>query len=618
MPDVRKEIVRVGRLGSSQPKFPRTARMDDLFQGLLSTGRGHAKTSSLIEAEDTGDHSPFGAVFSLAEPAEGSPTVGEPVPTPTALSGEQQGAEAPEPELPRIAPGPSGTPTPDGTEPQKPTGEARTPQALPSIAALSFTIPPDASSNGTTSNVLRANWSDPVPAQTSSPSIASPRSIAARAPAAVVPIIAGLQAEQSTKDNPLDATKRNGLGPRLATTTVPVPGSILPSQMPGIAEPTQLALDSENASQQQGRFPSFATLGSVRPAAATTLPVALPAETTQALAASTPVIGDRTNLSGNSPAPPKVETRYSGVPHSPISQPAGTNIVPTTPIGPLQVVKPEVMPQPQEGTAGSTRPDTASGTGAPEPAGVRIEAVTAQLKVVAQPDSTATSPKPQSPQLITPEMPELSPRSTSADTPSVLAPPIATAQTIVPTSYNALSAQPHTQTSSGTAPTSEMGIEHFVTLQTNHAPQAINPSPSAPIVTPSANLPTLAAQQIAAALQDRALEPGQPIELALDPPELGRVRIHMNEVAGVLTLTIQAERPETAELMRRHLDLLAQEFADAGIDAPSVHISQDGGGSETDDRGTPTPSAYTTEEDASTSTPSTNARNHSGALDLRL
>lgn len=126
-----------------------------------------------------------------------------------------------------------------------------------------------------------------------------------------------------------------------------------------------------------------------------------------------------------------------------------------------------------------------------------------------------------------------------------------------------------------------------------------------------------AAQQIAAALTDPTRDTGAPLELALDPPELGRVRLQITELAGVMTLTIQAERPETADLIRRHLDLLAQEFAASGLDAPSVRISQDGQGngqgSTGEDPATPAPDLPEA-EDARTSP----NRTQEGRLDLRL
>lgn len=88
---------------------------------------------------------------------------------------------------------------------------------------------------------------------------------------------------------------------------------------------------------------------------------------------------------------------------------------------------------------------------------------------------------------------------------------------------------------------------------------------------------TQIAHQVVTALRDMRADPGVPLDLALDPPELGRVRLSVTEVAGAMTLTITAERPETADLMRRHLALLSEEFARAGVEAPNVNISQDGG-----------------------------------------
>ena len=55
-------------------------------------------------------------------------------------------------------------------------------------------------------------------------------------------------------------------------------------------------------------------------------------------------------------------------------------------------------------------------------------------------------------------------------------------------------------------------------------------------------------------------------EIRLNPDELGRVRLALSPLENGIVLTIAAERPETADLMRRHLDGLAQEFKALGYD----------------------------------------------------
>ena len=93
-----------------------------------------------------------------------------------------------------------------------------------------------------------------------------------------------------------------------------------------------------------------------------------------------------------------------------------------------------------------------------------------------------------------------------------------------------------------------------------------------------AALAQTASQQIASGTAQVQADPGGPVDIALDPPELGRVRLSLVEVNGTMTLSITAERPETADLMRRNLALLAEEFSRQGLDAPSVDISGGGQG----------------------------------------
>ena len=83
---------------------------------------------------------------------------------------------------------------------------------------------------------------------------------------------------------------------------------------------------------------------------------------------------------------------------------------------------------------------------------------------------------------------------------------------------------------------------------------------AAPLSNP-VTLPDDVAHQLAGALPTG---PDQPIELTLSPEELGRVRMILSVADEGVRLVVQAERPETADLMRRHADQLARDFRDMG------------------------------------------------------
>ena len=73
-----------------------------------------------------------------------------------------------------------------------------------------------------------------------------------------------------------------------------------------------------------------------------------------------------------------------------------------------------------------------------------------------------------------------------------------------------------------------------------------------------------AQRAVVAQLAQVNLKPDQPVELRLDPQELGQVRMVLSSHDQSLTLVMSAERPETLDLMRRHIDQLAQEFHEMG------------------------------------------------------
>ena len=88
------------------------------------------------------------------------------------------------------------------------------------------------------------------------------------------------------------------------------------------------------------------------------------------------------------------------------------------------------------------------------------------------------------------------------------------------------------------------------------------------------------AQQIGARITPLAR--GQ-FEMTLAPAELGRLEIALREVDGVMTLSVSAERPETLDLIRRHIDLLAQELRQIAQRELSLHVGTDSsGGKRTD------------------------------------
>jgi Flagellar hook-length control protein FliK len=74
---------------------------------------------------------------------------------------------------------------------------------------------------------------------------------------------------------------------------------------------------------------------------------------------------------------------------------------------------------------------------------------------------------------------------------------------------------------------------------------------------------------------------GRPVEVALNPEELGRVRIALTTLESGISVAIVAERPETLELMRRHIEQLEAEFRQLGYENIGFEFS--GGDAQTSD-----------------------------------
>jgi flagellar hook-length control protein FliK len=76
-------------------------------------------------------------------------------------------------------------------------------------------------------------------------------------------------------------------------------------------------------------------------------------------------------------------------------------------------------------------------------------------------------------------------------------------------------------------------------------------------------------------LAQPALRTGGTAEMTLSPEELGPLRLSVEVVEGGLRLVIEAVRPETADLLRRHVETLRQELRQDGLGSVGVSI---GGG----------------------------------------
>ncbi len=93
---------------------------------------------------------------------------------------------------------------------------------------------------------------------------------------------------------------------------------------------------------------------------------------------------------------------------------------------------------------------------------------------------------------------------------------------------------------------------------------------SAPQITPNS---TIALRQVTDAM---VAANDQNIELTLDPPELGRVRMSMSEQNGSLTVVIESDQTSTQNLIRKNQDLLRQDLLALGYSGISFEFDQGG------------------------------------------
>ncbi|MEO0999207.1 MAG: flagellar hook-length control protein FliK [Pseudomonadota bacterium] len=106
-------------------------------------------------------------------------------------------------------------------------------------------------------------------------------------------------------------------------------------------------------------------------------------------------------------------------------------------------------------------------------------------------------------------------------------------------------------------------------------------SAGAPVAA-GAPMPPPVAQALAPLLDRLETGRGGQVEIMLDPPELGRIRILVGAGEQGVTLLLQAERGETLELFRRHADALGRALDDAGFAGFTLDFGGGGASGEAD------------------------------------
>lgn len=118
-------------------------------------------------------------------------------------------------------------------------------------------------------------------------------------------------------------------------------------------------------------------------------------------------------------------------------------------------------------------------------------------------------------------------------------------------------------------------VETFIVpdkaLPDMNTPQFRDAGLSAAHARSSPELPRLIAAQLADVVRSNS---DKPVELTLNPEELGRVRMSFQTEASSLNVIVQVERPETLDLMRRHIEQLAQDMHALGYDDVSFSFRQ--------------------------------------------
>lgn len=124
-----------------------------------------------------------------------------------------------------------------------------------------------------------------------------------------------------------------------------------------------------------------------------------------------------------------------------------------------------------------------------------------------------------------------------------------------------------------------LAVETF-TLGRGDGPTATHATSAQPVAR--ADLASHVARQIADVVHHM---PARPVEITLSPEELGRVRLSVSTHDTGIVLNVIAERPETMDLLRRHIGQLGEQFQALGYENIAFSFSGGGDAQTSDDTG---------------------------------
>lgn len=149
--------------------------------------------------------------------------------------------------------------------------------------------------------------------------------------------------------------------------------------------------------------------------------------------------------------------------------------------------------------------------------------------------------------------------------------PVAPAVKNVPTPAAQSLSLPLSALDPGKATTSLIDAEPLYSMRADISSASSLQHPQS--LPPTAPIAQYVARQIAEALQTM---PNRPVEISLNPEELGRVRLALSSSEAGIVVNVLAERQETVDLLRRHISHLEAAFQDIGYS--DIAFSFSGGG----------------------------------------